>query len=285
MTGREFATWRLIDTGPLSGQENMAIDEALLACFKPGFSRPMLRLYGWEPAAFSCGRFQKEEEIIDMQRCRADHIQVVKRITGGGVIYHARELTYSLVCPAEAIPDSRSVKEAFFHLTSFLLDFYRSLGLSPLYASEHFRDGRPLGERTPLCFAGTESCDILIRGKKIGGNAQRRLKETIFQHGSIPLEQMPEQGGTYLLEKRADLAEKTTSLGDEGVRLSRHELAPLLARAFAERMGVFLQVDDLSVGEKKAAGDIMARWDSPGMQLSSGQTGLCQAESNGFAGD
>lgn len=263
MTGRKLATWRLIDTGPLPGPENMAIDEALLACFKPGFSIPVLRLYAWEPAAFSCGRFQKEEEIIDLESCRIDSIPVVKRITGGGVIYHAEELTYSLVCPAEAIPDSRSVKAAFFHLTAFLLDFYSSLGLSPLYAAEHYRDGRPLGERTALCFAGTESCDILIRGKKIGGNAQRRLKETIFQHGSIPLRQMAAKGVPYLMEKRSDLQEKTTSLAEEGVRLTREELAPLLAKAFADRMGVLLRVDALSDAEKKFAGDIMAGWSCP----------------------
>ncbi len=259
----EPSTWRLIDTGPLSGQENMAIDEALLTCFTPGLSQPVLRLYGWEPAAFSCGRFQKEEEIIDLESCRIDRIPVVKRITGGGVIYHAEELTYSLVCPAAAIPDSRSVKAAFFHLTAFLLDFYRSLGLSTLYAAEHYRDGRLLGERTPLCFAGTESCDILIKGRKIGGNAQRRLKETIFQHGSIPLKQMTEQGGPYLLEKRADLPEKTTSLGDEGVRLPRGELAPLLARAFAERMGVLLVEKGLSETERRTAAEIMGLKESP----------------------
>jgi len=61
-------SWRLIDTGPLSGAENMAIDEALLSCFDPGRSRPILRLYGWDPPAFSYGRFQKPEEIIELER-------------------------------------------------------------------------------------------------------------------------------------------------------------------------------------------------------------------------
>jgi len=255
--GAERTTWRLIDTGPLPGPENMAIDEALLGCFDPDRSPPTLRLYGWEPPAFSCGRFQKPEEILDLERCREEGIPVVRRITGGGVIYHAAELTYSLVCPAAAIPGSRSVKAAFFHLTSFLLEFYRRLGLSPCHAVDHHKDDRRLGERTPLCFAGTESCDILIGGRKIGGNAQRRLKETVFQHGSIPLRQMAGIGGAYLREPSPGVVEATTSLAGEGVLLPREKLAELLADAFATRMHVSLARGSLTEAETGAAAELM----------------------------
>jgi lipoate-protein ligase A len=235
----------------------MAIDEALLACFDPATSLPVLRLYGWEPPAFSCGRFQEPGAFLDLDQCRRDAVPVVKRITGGGIIYHAQELTYSLVCPAAAIPDSRSVKAAFFHLTSFLLAFYRNLGLAPCHAEQYHHDGRRLGERTPLCFAGTESCDILVGGRKIGGNAQRRLKETIFQHGSIPLRQMAGIGAAYLPAPSPGLLEATTSLADEGIVLPRDELARLLARSFAEQMGAALVPDEVSAGEMRVAEELM----------------------------
>lgn len=257
MPGTKCTTWRLIDTGPLPGPENMAIDEALLSCFDPHRSMPTLRLYGWSPPAFSCGRFQKPEEILDLKRCRADGIPVVRRITGGGVIYHAEELTYSLVCPATAIPESRSVKAAFFHLTAFLLSFYETLGLSPCHAVDLHRDGRRLGERTALCFAGTESCDILIGGRKIGGNAQRRLKETVFQHGSIPLRQMAGIGTGYLPKAPAGLLEATTSLAEEGILLPREQLAALLAGAFAARMNATLVAGSLTAEETETASEIM----------------------------
>ena len=251
------ATWRLIDTGPRSGAENMAIDEALLNCFAPGVSLPVLRLYGWDPPAFSCGRFQDPGAFLNLDQCQRDAVPVVKRITGGGIIYHAQELTYSLVCPADAIPDSRSVKAAFSHLTSFLLVFYRRLGLAPCHAAHYHQDGRRLGERTPLCFAGTESCDILLGGRKIGGNAQRRLKETIFQHGSIPLEQMAGVGARYLPVPVPGLLEATTALADEGILLPREELASLLAHSFAEQMGVSLVPAGLSSDETRVAGELM----------------------------
>lgn len=248
-----YPTWRLIDTGPLPGPENMAIDEALLECFDPQQSLPLLRLYGWVPPAFSFGRFQKPEEILDLDRCKSAGIPAVRRITGGGVIYHAEELTYSLVCPASAIPDSRSVKAAFFHLTSFLLTFYRNLGLAPVYAAESRIHGIRLGERTPLCFAGMESCDILIDNRKIGGNAQRRLKEVIFQHGSIPLRQMSAEGGGYLRDSSCNIVEKTTSLADCGVNEGKIKLSGILADSFAGTFKVDFRETSLTPDELEAA--------------------------------
>jgi lipoyl(octanoyl) transferase len=249
--------WRLIDTGHMSGVENMAIDEALLSCFHPGKSRPVLRLYGWSPPAFSYGRFQKPEEIIDLKRCRADNVQTVRRITGGGVIYHAGEITYSLVCPADFIPGVHGVKEAFFHLTSFLLAFYRSLGLKACHAAEHYPGSRRLGERTSLCFAGIESCDILIHGKKIGGNAQRRLKDVIFQHGSIPLRQMAVQGNRYLLHPDTEVSGKTTSLADEGINTAAEALAVNLKESFEHCFEVTFDPCGLTGNERERAAGYM----------------------------
>jgi lipoate-protein ligase A len=236
----------------------MAIDEALLACFDPDNSLPLLRLYGWDPPAFSYGRFQKPEEILDLGRCREAGVPVVRRITGGGVIYHGEELTYSLVCPTGFIPGSRSVKEAFFHLTSFLLSFYRGLGLPAAHAADYYGDSRPLGGRTPLCFSGIESCDILINGNKIGGNAQRRLKNLIFQHGSIPILPMTGASSPFLLEPSPEIAEGTTSLSGLGVTSGPETLAGLLATAFSEQFHISFVPDDLSSCEKDAADGIYA---------------------------
>lgn len=249
--------WRLIDTGELSGAENMAIDEALLSCFTPGESAPVLRLYGWSPPAFSYGRFQNPEEIINLDRCRSEGIQVVRRITGGGVLYHARELTYSLACPADFLPDSRSVKDAFFRLTSFLMAFYKSLGLPALHAVDHYSGDQRVGERTPLCFSGVESCDILINGRKIGGNAQRRLKNVIFQHGSIPMQQMADKAGPYLLQPDNGIIDKTTALADQRVDLDRESLASLLKTSVEQSLRVIFMPDQLTERERKCAAEYM----------------------------
>jgi len=247
-------TWRIIDTGPLDGPTNMAIDEALLASFvADGAALPVLRLYGWEPPDLSLGRYQRAAEVLDLDSCTAAQVPIVRRITGGGVIWHANELTYSLVCSTRHLPDGLSVKASFRVLTSFLLRFYRSFGLPAVWALDHDPHHAALGERTAFCFAGRESYDIIVSGRKIGGNAQRRTKAAVFQHGSIPLANRSEEGIGYLRQRPAGIGEATTSLADEGITAGRDDLAPVLADAFREAMGVELREDTLTAAEQTLA--------------------------------
>ncbi len=252
--------WRFIDTGPCDGPTNMAIDEALLSCFDPAESSPVLRLYGWSPEALSLGRYQKAEESLDLDLCRSAGVPLVRRITGGGIIYHAAELTYSLVCAPRHLPPADSIKESFRILTSFLLAMYRSLGLDAFYAVDRLPRGAVLGERTPFCFAGKESYDILINGRKIGGNAQRRLKNTIFQHGSIPLVNMSDTGARFLREIPAGIRESTTSIGEEGVLLGEDRLKEALKSAFEESLGTTLETGTMTAEERALATRLLDKY-------------------------
>ncbi len=248
--GDHTAVWRLIDTGPLSGRENMAIDEALFRCFDPASSRPVLRLYGWQPPALSLGRFQKAAADLDLDRCRADNLTIVRRITGGGAIYHADELTYSLVCGPSQIPAATSVKESFRVLTGFLLGLYRALGLQAAYAADLAPAGSRLGERTPLCFAGKESYDILVNGRKLGGNAQRRSRQIIFQHGSIPLQQRAAQCLRYLAIKPQGIEQASTCLAEQGIAVDNDQLQQALVAQFQAQLGAILQAGKLTDAER-----------------------------------
>lgn len=262
--------WRLIDTGPLQGPNNMAIDESLLSSFNPGASDPILRIYGWNPPSLSLGRFQKPQEVIDLDRCRADSLPVIRRVSGGGVIYHADELTYSIVCSPEELPSAATVRESFRTLTGFLIDFYQTLGLAAAYAQDTVSDVECLGTRTAFCFAGKESFDILIDGKKIGGNAQRRHKNKIFQHGSIPIVNRAVQGLEYMIDRSPEYAQGTTSLQDCGVAVDKIMLKSALLEAFKRRMGVDLLVCRLSCDEQQLAEQLRAnkyatdRWNLQG---------------------
>lgn len=251
--------WRLIDTGPLPGPLNMAIDEALLRSFHPATSLPILRLYGWEPAALSLGRFQKGSLVLDLERCRGDHVPIVRRITGGGVIYHADELTYAIVCAPEQIPPASSVKDSFRVLTGFLKAFYHGLGLDACYALDAEPGGRRLGERTPFCFAGRESFDILVGGAKIGGNAQRRQRGLIFQHGSIPLLNRAGIGLSYMRERLPEQAQGVASLSECGIREDEDRLRQRLATAFKEHFAVEFRPEPLADGERRLAEELLDR--------------------------
>src|SRR4051812_14673902 len=98
MSAHTATRWRLIDTGALDGPSNMAVDEALLRCFDPVRSLPVLRIYGWNPPALSLGRYQDAAAALHLSLCAHDGVPVVRRMTGGGIIFHALELTYSIVC-------------------------------------------------------------------------------------------------------------------------------------------------------------------------------------------
>ncbi|MCX5716004.1 MAG: lipoate--protein ligase family protein [Candidatus Omnitrophica bacterium] len=183
---------RLIRTQPLDGYQNMALDEALfLSSISSGKPVVTARLYEWAPPAFSFGVSQKISEIFDIERCRRQKIGCVRRMTGGGIIFHDNEITYSLIVP-ELVPMARRpVPESFKALCSFLIIFYSKLGLRARFAIDEPYGGA-FGEHTAFCFAGREKYDILISGKKIGGNAQKRLRGHIFQHGSIPVAALKE---------------------------------------------------------------------------------------------
>ncbi|GFO62772.1 lipoate--protein ligase family protein [Geomonas paludis] len=247
--------WRLIDTGPLEGPANMALDEALLNCFQKDPTRPVLRLYGWNPATLSVGRYQNAAAALNLDLCREEGVPVVRRMTGGGIIYHAAEVTYSVVCAPEHLGDRTGVKDGFRKLCGFLLGTYQRLGLDARFAVDWNPAEERLGERTSFCFAGKEEFDVVVNDRKIGGNAQRRLSGAILQHGSIPLESRVQQGLRYLKEP-APGAARSVSLSELGHTPEQDELKRLLVDSFQERMGVDLVPEPPTDQEMVTAGKL-----------------------------
>jgi len=242
--------WRFIDSGNSDGPENMALDEALLQSFDYHFTQPVLRFYSWFPPAISLGRFQKADDILDLEKCRAAGVPVVRRITGGGVIFHADELTYSIVCAPHQIPASNSIKDSFRVLTAFLLQFYRDLGLDAGYAVDRKSNDEKIGERSEFCFAGKETFDILINGRKIGGNAQRRKRGVIFQHGSIPLIGRVEDAIQFLRVRPRGVEERVTSLSESGIAADLEILKSRLKDAFRSNLQAEL-IDEPFTGDEQ----------------------------------
>src|SRR5436305_10194353 len=90
-------TWYLLRTGARPAAENMAVDEVLLES-AASFTRPVLRFYGWSEAAASFGYSQRYDEIARLTCLRP----LVRRPTGGGLVPHDADWTYSLVFPPSA---------------------------------------------------------------------------------------------------------------------------------------------------------------------------------------
>jgi lipoate-protein ligase A len=171
--------WRLILDGKCDGYYNMAVDEAILSNY-PQAKIPTLRLYGWKKPFVSLGYNQNPQDFLNSD----EDIPFVRRITGGAAILHDQELTYSLCCSLKDLNLPSAVKESYRIICSFLKYFYKNLGIEVNFAKDIF--SKNSDRHSNFCFEGYESFDLVTGGRKIGGNAQRRKKDLIFQHGSIP---------------------------------------------------------------------------------------------------
>lgn len=90
---------RLIYTGHSDAYYNMGLDQALSEeVVATGV--PVLRFYGWNPASVSIGYFQQLEAEVDLAKCEELGVDTVRRITGGGAVFHDKEVTYSFIVPA-----------------------------------------------------------------------------------------------------------------------------------------------------------------------------------------
>ncbi|MCT7617739.1 lipoate--protein ligase family protein [Aliarcobacter butzleri] len=171
--------FRLIISQNLSSNDNTNIDKALFKAFENG-SLPILRLYSWQKSV-TFGAGQNPSDYENLLKEYKNNFS--KRITGGGVLFHGHDISYSLVLPSTFI-DNRSVKETYELICSFILEFYSNLGLKASFA----KDIKSIVlSKSPFCQVGFEAYDIIVNGRKIGGNAQKRAKNVIFQHGSIPI--------------------------------------------------------------------------------------------------
>jgi len=165
------SAFRYLETGFGSAAFNMGLDEAVLASVAAG-APPTLRLYAWRPRAVSLGYFQGLEDEVDAERCAALGVDVVRRLTGGGAVYHADELTYSVVVPEGHPLAQGSILESYRALSAGVVAGLRRLGVEASF--------EPLN-------------DICAGGKKLSGNAQTRRLGCVLQHGTVLLAVNPEE--------------------------------------------------------------------------------------------
>ncbi len=169
--------WRFIPLETKNGFWNMALDEAILTYAIKGKSPNTIRFYKWNPSTASIGRHQSLSAEVDMDVVEKLNFNVVRRITGGGAVFHdkIREITYSIVCPVNHLKllKANSILEQFELIENGIVNGLINYGLEPEKGVIH-------------CPA------IFLDGKKFSGNAQVRKKNFILQHGTILLEIDPE---------------------------------------------------------------------------------------------
>ena len=185
--------WRLIREEARPGPLQMALDEVAAETAAAG-GPATLRTYRWEPSCLTLGRHQ-DPETVDWARCEREGIDVTRRQTGGGGIYHdARaDVAYSIAVPAESVPGE--LLDCYHLLCEPILDAFERLGIDADYLGEavpelyhpacYLRELHPAHDVVAGGEGGDAADDRRGKPRKIAGNAQYRKREAVIQHGSL----------------------------------------------------------------------------------------------------
>ena len=231
--------WRLLKTGFNNAFNNMAVDKAILHANSKGLVPPTVRFYGWKPAAISIGYFQSLMEEVDVEACKKFGVDYVRRITGGGAVFHEHELTYSIVVSEKHPEIPKNIMESYSRVCGALIKGLKHLGIKSDYA--------PIN-------------DIVVNGKKISGNAQTRKMQTVLQHGTILLDVDVDKMFTLLRVPNekikdkliADVKERVTSIKHIlGENMSFDVVAEAMKKGFEEEFSIELTEGELTVEEKR----------------------------------
>ena len=164
------------DGGQRSAALNMAVDEALLETA----ATSAIRFYGWVRPSVSFGYFGKFQEAAEAGVDR----DLVRRWTGGGIVLHGTDLTYSIIVPATNHYLVRSPLDLYSDVHSAIRETLLKDGVNAVlanFASQKISDA---------CFANPVRSDVLIDDRKVAGAAQRRTRAGLLQQGSIQLESL-----------------------------------------------------------------------------------------------
>ncbi|MDA1264360.1 MAG: hypothetical protein O2816_04690 [Planctomycetota bacterium] len=177
MTGAA-SSWRLLRTWAVSPELAMGLDEVLLD--QVG-SPPTLRFYTWEPDTLSLGYFQRFAEVP----ATAQATRVVRRLTGGGAIHHAGELTFSIAADAAHPLYRGPVAPSYERVHAVVIDALGRHGVSAALRRADAVTSDVAG--TGMCFHASTPLDIVWDEAKGVGSAQRRRRGRVLHHGSIKL--------------------------------------------------------------------------------------------------
>lgn len=210
-------TWLVLKSDSSPAAWNMAVDEALLEYASHG-AAPLLRFYGWTEPAATFGYSQHYAEVASWTQLRP----LVRRPTGGGLVPHDADWTYSLIVPPQHAWYRQKAVDTYCRVHQWIQQSFQSLGVrTTLAASPH----KPAPGQ---CFIGAEQFDLLLAGAKIAGAAQRRNRQGLLVQGSV-------QAAASGCERAAwENAMRVGGPPGEEVRWEEFALSPeLVARATA----------------------------------------------------
>ena len=242
-----MAVWRLLKTETYNASMNMAIDEAIMKARIENHVQNTLRFYYWKPSAVSIGRFQNIEKEVQLDNCRKHGVDVVRRITGGGTVYHDSEdeITYSVVANKKDL-EAPDITAVYARVYAGLAEAVEVLGL-----------------RADFNKGNVKACpNLMVKGKKISGSAQSHKKGVVLQHGTLLVDVDLKKMFTFLrvpwartcMEVVGVAERKITSVKKElGGHVSVEEVKQALVKGFQKALNMKLVRGELTLYEKEFA--------------------------------
>ena len=220
--------WRLLKTENNSAALNMAIDRAVIVTNSNKKVPPTVRFFTWKPPAISIGYFQSLKDEVDLNNCKKLGVDYVRRITGGGAVFHEEELTYSIIIPESHPQVPKNIMGSYGRICGAVIKGLKNLGIESEY--------KPIN-------------DIITSGKKISGNAQTRKMKTVLQHGTVLTDVDVDKMFSLLKVPNekikdkliADVKERVTSIKHVlGREISFDDVAKAMKKGFEEEFNVEL---------------------------------------------
>jgi lipoate-protein ligase A len=230
--------WRLLKLDTYDAATNMAIDEAILRSRIRGKVPNTVRFYRWKPSAVSIGRFQNVHSEVNLKNCEKHGVDVVRRITGGGAVYHDSqdEITYSMIVGREDL-GAEDVTAAYDKICDGLTN-----ALALLRVEADFNPGDP------------KNCpNISVNGRKISGSAQSFKGGVVLQHGTLLLSVDLEKMFTYLRVPWAKTRMEIVKVAERKITSLKRELGTEIGveQAYAALVKGFQNALEMNLSESK----------------------------------
>jgi lipoate---protein ligase len=239
-------TWRLLPLEANNAFMNMAIDEAVLNSRIAGQVPNTLRFYRWQPSAVSIGKNQSPENELYIEACKLQGVDVVRRISGGGTVYHdfEGEVTYSVTAKTADFCTG-DITNVYLQIYEAITDALRLLGIPADFSS-----------------GDTKNCpNLTVNEKKISGSSQTITRGVVLQHGTLLRSvDLPKMFQLLKLKnasctQAADIARrKITSIQNElGHEVMPETIANALAQGFRAILKIQLEPSELTQTEIELA--------------------------------
>jgi lipoate-protein ligase A len=178
--------WEIIDSGSLSPQAIMEKDAQLLRSLQKNHA-PILHLYDWDSPCLTYGYFTDPQKHLSLEALQRNQIELARRPTGGGIIFHLTDFAFSVILPESFPGYTLNTLENYAlvnHRIANVIKSFKNNQIIPTFLSKEDVSENPcLG----FCMAKPTEYDLIVEGKKVGGAAQRRMKQGLLHQASLSL--------------------------------------------------------------------------------------------------